>query len=311
MRLGIVGMLPNDFRAISYLHLETLRSLGLTGAAFHRDGNTLAEVRPVDAHRVQALYRDAEMELPQFGIGYRECLFDPDPQVRKGVIEKIKRGLDVARELAAHNCLIRTGSLNPRGSYSAARANHTATAYALLIESLRQIADHAETVGQVVVIETHLLTIMNSPETNVTVIRDVGSAQMRIVMDYVNHFQTLEQVYNSTARINHIFDIMGAVCPVGHCKDIRISDGLVLHIDEEIPGKGELDLATVLQRWHQLRPNGYMLLEHLHAHHEINPSDHPGRKLGWSPQEMATFALYEEAAQNVHRIAKEAGVPLD
>jgi len=311
MRLGIVGMLPNDFRAISYYHLETLQSLGLTGAAFHRDGGTLAEIRDVDCQRIQNLYREAGMDLPQFGIGYRECLFDPDAAVRKQVVDKIKRGIEVARGLDAHYCLIRTGSLNPRGSYSATPANHTPEAQALLIESLGEIAQKAEEVDQVIVIETHLLTIMNSPETNVAVIDEVGSDHLRIVMDYVNHFQTLEQVHNSTARINHIFDTMGAVCPVGHCKDIRIGDGLVLHIDEEIPGEGELDLAAVLRQWHELRPNGYMLLEHLRADHEINPPDHPGQKLGWSPQQMATFALYTQAAHNVQRIAREAGVPIE
>ncbi len=310
MRLGIVGMLPNDFRAISYLHLETLQNLGLTGAAFHRDGETLAEVQAVDCRRVRNLYREAGMDLPQFGIGYRECLFDPDPTVRKRVLNKIKRGIAVARELDAHNCLIRTGSLNPKGSYSASPANHTTEAHALLVDSLREIAAQAEAVDQVVVIETHLLTIMNSPETNVAVITEVGSDHLRIVMDYVNHFQTLEQVFHSTMRINHIFDVMGSVCPVGHCKDIRISEGLVLHIDEEIPGEGELDLATVLHRWHALQPDGYMLLEHLHAAEGINPPEHPGKKLGWSPQQMATFELYAQAARNVHRIADEAGVPI-
>ncbi|MCB0126893.1 MAG: hypothetical protein KDE58_31755, partial [Caldilineaceae bacterium] len=60
-------MLPNDFRAISYLHLETLQNLGLTGAAFHRDGETLAEVQAVDCRRVRNLYREAGMDLPQFG----------------------------------------------------------------------------------------------------------------------------------------------------------------------------------------------------------------------------------------------------
>lgn len=310
MRLGIVGMLPNDFRAMSYLHLETLQQLGLTGASFHRNGATLDEIQPQDCERLRKLYRNVGMDLPQFGIGYRECLFDPDPTVRRKVIDTIALGIEVAHALDAQHCLIRTGSRNPRGSYAASRANHTEEAHALLLDSLRKIATKAETIGQPVVIETHLLTIMNSPETNVAIINEIGSPQLRVVMDYVNHFQTLEQIQNSAARLHQIFDTMGTICPVGHCKDIRIGDGLVLHIDEEVPGEGELDLAIALQRWHQLHPDGYMLLEHLHADHEITPSDHPGRQLGWTPREMATFELYAKAARNVHRIAAEAGVPI-
>ena len=105
-------------------------------------------------------------------------------------------------------------------------------------------------------------------------------------MDYVNHFQSLHQVYHSTARLEHIFDVMGPICPVGHCKDIRMRDGLVVHIDEEVPGEGELDLETALRRWHELYPEGYMLLEHL-----------PAEK-------------YPLASQNVHRIAAAAGIEI-
>jgi sugar phosphate isomerase/epimerase len=310
MRLGIVGLLPNDFRAITPLHLETLQALGLTAASFHRDGEALAEITTADCDRVRAVYRETGMDLAQFGIGYKECLFDPDPTVRDRVVGKIERGVEVAHALGAHYCLIRTGSLSPRGSYSPARANHTPEARNLLVESLRRIARKAETVGQVIVIETHVLTIMNSPEMNVAIVNEVGSPQMQIVMDYVNHFQTLEQVYNSAARIDHIFETMGAVFPVGHCKDISVNEGFVLHMSEEVPGEGELDLTTLLQRWHALRPEGYMLLEHLSAKEGIDAADHPGQKLGWSPREMATFDLYAQAARNVQRIAAEAGVPI-
>jgi len=310
MRLGIVGLLPNDFRTITHAHLETLQALGLTAASFHRDGGALAEITTDDCQRVRTVYKESGMDLAQFGIGFKECLFDPDPAVRDQVVGKIERGLEVADALGAQHCLIRTGSLSPRGSYSPARANHTPEAHELLVESLRRVAKKAEQVGQIIVIETHVLTIMNSPETNVAVVNEVGSSQIQIVMDYVNHFQTLDQVYNSADRINHIFDTMGAVCPVGHCKDITVNDGFVIHMSEELPGDGELDLATMLRRWHELRPNGYMLLEHLSAKEESNRPDHPGQKLGWSPREMATFDLYERAAHNVQRIAREAGVPI-
>ena len=127
---------------------------------------------------------------------------------------------------------------------------------------------------------------MNSPETNVEVIQAVGSDRLGIVLDYVNHFQALHQVYDSAARINHIFDVMGPISLIGHCKDIRVRDGFVVHFDEAIPGEGELDLATAFHRWHGLYPDGYMMLEHL-------------------PLED-----YPLASQNAHRILRTAGIPV-
>lgn len=286
MRLGVVGMLPPDFRAITAKHLKAVQALNLTAACFHAPGDQLASVKTEECHKVKRLYTDMHIDLVQFGIGYGECLFDPDSATRNAVVRKIHRGLEVGRELGAQVVLIRTGSLNPAGSYSPSRKNHAPECLDLLVDTLRRVARKAESEGQTVVIESHVLTIMNSPETNVAVVEAVGSERIRIVMDYVNHFQTLSQIYDSAARINHIFDVMGPLCPVAHCKDITVRDGFVMHYEEEVPGEGELDLVTALRRWHALHPDGYMLLEHL-------------------PNE-----LYPLAAINTFHIADEAGVPV-
>ena len=284
MRLGVVGMLPADFRQINAEHLAAISALGLTGAAFHAPGDQLFDVSDAECAQVRAVIAAAGMDLPQFGIGYGECLFDPDQAVRNAVLRKIRRGVEVAAALGAGTCLLRTGSLSPTGSYSPCRDNHTPESWQRLIATLRSVCDKAEAEGVTIVLETHVLTIANSPETNVRIVKDVGSERMRIVMDYVNHFQTLTQVFSSTERINHIFDVMGPICPVGHCKDIKLTNGLVLHIDEELCGEGELDMTTALRRWHEAYPDGYMLLEHL-----------PNEK-------------YPQASANVHRILSEAGI---
>ncbi len=286
MRLGVVGMLPPDFREIGNQDLAAIKALELSGVAFHAPADQLVSISAEECHQVRDRIAAADMELPQFGIGFSECLFDPNPEVRDLVVGKIERGIEVARDLAAHTCLIRTGSLNPEGSYAPAKANRSPEARAQLVETLKRIAAKAEAEAVSIVIETHLLTIMGSPEINRDVLREVGSEQMGVVMDYVNHFQNLDQVYQSTQRLEQIFAIMNPIAPVGHCKDIKLSNGLVLHIDEEIPGDGELDIATALKLWHDAHPDGYMLLEHL-----------PNEK-------------YPRAAANVHRILADAKIPV-
>jgi sugar phosphate isomerase/epimerase len=284
MRLGVVGMLPGDFRAINQDHLAAVRALGLSGAGFHAAGDGLFEVTTEECAAVRQTFANAGMDLPQFGIGYSECLFDPDAAVRDRVLKKIERGIEVSAALGAGVCLLRTGSLNTSGSYFPDAANHTPQCWDLLVDTLQKVCAKAEAEDVTMVMETHLLTITDSPETNGRMVSDVGSDRMRIVMDYVNHFQTVKQVFASTERIDHIFDTMGHLCPVGHCKDIRFGKGLVLHIDEEIPGDGLLDLAQALSRWHGLDPDAYMLLEHL-----------PNEK-------------YPRAAANVHRVLADAGI---
>ena len=285
MRLGVVGMLPSDFREINNKHLESIKALKLTGAAFHAPGAMLAEVTTEECRTVRDTIAAAGMDLPQFGIGFSECLFDPDQTTRDTVVSTIERGIEVARDLSAFTCLIRTGSLNPQGSYCPARENLTPQAREQLVDTLKRVAAKAEAENVTIVIETHALTIMGSPEANRDILQAVGYDRVTVVMDFVNHFQNLDQVYNNAARLQHIFDIMNPISVVGHVKDIKLSPGLVLHIDEEIPGEGELDTALALKLWHDAHPDDYMLLEHL-----------PNEK-------------YPQAAANVHRILADAGIP--
>ena len=286
MRLGLVGFAPGDPRAITAEQLDRACALDVTSVCYHGPGDVLFDLTKADYERVNNLYDEKGLELAQFGVGYSECLFDPDKDTRAHVLRTIHRGIEVGVALRAGCVLIRTGSLNPTGSYNPSPENHKTERLETLVDTLRRVADKAEKEGMTIVVETHVLTIMGSPEINQQVIEAVGSDRMRVVMDYVNHFQSLEQVYNSTDRLNHIFDIMGPISAVGHVKDIKMSPGLVLHIDEEVPGAGVLDVATALQRWEQHHPEGYMLVEHL-------------------PEEKIANAVH-----NVRKIAQDAGVKI-
>jgi sugar phosphate isomerase/epimerase len=263
MRLGIDGMLPSDPRDITEEHLRAVRDLKLTGIGCRAAAAELFSITPAECDTLKARLRAAEIDLVQFALSFGECLFDPEPAVRDRLIELIGRGIEVGRSLDASFVLIRTGSLNPAGSYSPDPANHSPQARERLISTLRQVADKAEAEGVTVVIETHLLTLMDSPESNRDILAAVGSDRLAVVMDYVNHFQTMHQVFNSADRLNHIFDVMGPISGVGHCKDLIVDSGLTLHLVEKMPGRGQLDLVTALQRWEGQYPDGYMLLEHL------------------------------------------------
>ena len=285
MRLGVVGMMPSDVDEVSTKHLEAVRELDLTGISVGKGREQLFGTDGVACKRLRSLVSDFGMDLVQFNVGFGECLFHPQQEIRNRVLETIDRGIEVSNEMGAHVCLIRPGSMGA-SPYAISLENRKPGCQDRLVDTLGKVARKAETEGARVVVETHAVTLMDSPETNCEVLERVGSSSMGVVMDYVNHFQSLEQVYESTERLKHIFALMGPIAPVGHCKDIKFGDGLVIHIDEEVPGDGVLDLETALRCWHELRPDGYMLLEHM-------------------PDE-----LYPRASANVHRIAKQANIEI-
>ncbi|MXY28414.1 sugar phosphate isomerase/epimerase [Candidatus Poribacteria bacterium] len=264
MRLGVVG-LCGDFRTLTSDEIEKIKALEFTGLSFHFRSAEIPTVPPDACSRCVRMLEDANFDLVQFGITYEECLFHPDAAVREAAIASVQRGMATAASLNAHHYLFRPGSLNPDGAWTSHRDNHLPESMERLIETLKPIAAHAEQHELTLVMETHAVSIMGSPEICREVVERVGSDRLRIVMDFVNHFQTLLQVYNSEERLNHIFDVMGPVAPMAHIKDISVQNGLVLHLNEEVPGEGELELGVALKRFDELYPDGYGLIEHLPA----------------------------------------------
>ena len=84
------------------------------------DGVTQATV-----DRTRQLFVDAGMDFAQLIVGFGGCLFDPDPATRRNLVEQISDGIKLSQRVGAHVTLIRTGSLNPTGSYHpAAKTMH-------------------------------------------------------------------------------------------------------------------------------------------------------------------------------------------
>lgn len=264
MRLGIVG-LCGDFRTLTSEQIANIKALEFTGLSFHFPSAEIPSVPPDACRRCVEMLEAAKLDLVQFGITYNECLFHPNAAVREAAITSVQRGMATAAALKAHHYLFRPGSLNPDGAWTSHRDNYLPESMKRLIETLKPIAAHAEQHELTLVMETHAVSIMDSPETCREVVEQVGSERLRIVMDFVNHFQTLRQVYDSKDRLNHIFDVMGPVAPMAHIKDISVQNGLVLHLSEEVAGEGELDIGVALKRFDALYPDGYGLIEHLPA----------------------------------------------
>ncbi len=286
MRLGIVEMMPGDFRTWTKDHPRAVRDLGFTGFGFHLDGETAFEITPDDCRRYHEFMAGEGLDLAQFAILYKECLFSPDTAERETVTRKINRGTEIAAALGAQAFLLRPGSLNPAGSWTPHRDNHLPKCRDLLIETLKPIAGKAEQEGVILAMETHVVSIMDPPEKCRDIVAAVGSEHLRLIMDAVNHFRSIQTVYNSSDFLNYIFDTMGPLAPVAHLKDLKVSPGLVVHIDQEVPGEGELDLALMLQRFDALFPDGYGLIEHL-------------------PREKVPVAT-----ANIRRVAAECGVDI-
>src|SRR3954469_12465012 len=107
MRLGVVDMLPNDFRAYAPAQLSAITALGFTGFGCHLDGTLAFAITAADCAAFTALYTAVGLDLAQFSLTYGECLFSADQSIREQVMRKITRGIALADQLGAHALLIR------------------------------------------------------------------------------------------------------------------------------------------------------------------------------------------------------------
>ena len=74
MRLGIVEMMPGDFRTWTKDHTRAVHDLGFTGFGFHLDGETAFEITLDDCRRYHEFMAGKGLDLAQFAILYKECL---------------------------------------------------------------------------------------------------------------------------------------------------------------------------------------------------------------------------------------------
>ena len=86
--------------------MEAIRGLEFTGFGFHFSSDDVFDITTEDCEKYNQFMEDEGLDLVQFALTYGECLFDPDSAVRESVIRRINRGVEIARQIHAHSCLI-------------------------------------------------------------------------------------------------------------------------------------------------------------------------------------------------------------
>ena len=260
MYLGVSGMTPPDMRQIDAATVARIRDVGFSGVScFFTDplGTQEAEVR-----RVRDLLEAGGIRAAQANGKY-EVLIHPDEQRRREGIAAAQALCRCGRWVGAPNVYIRPGSMNPGGQWWPHPENHAPETVERLIKSLREVAAAAEQEGVVIAVEGHVVSTLNTPEITRDVIEAVGSPALRFNVDPVNYCGTLPEAYDSTAFLNHLFDVLGPYTVCAHAKDIRVEDRHVLHLSETLLGTGLLDQETFLRRFEEYCPDKYVLIEHL------------------------------------------------
>jgi len=259
MKLGVVGLLP-EWHAIDRAAAQAVRAAGFLGAAIII-GQPL-DADPADLRRVKTALDEAGLEAAQTN-GWYEVLVHPDEATRAQGIAGAQALVRIGRVLNAHNVYIRPGSINPHGPWFAHPDNHTPQTFDRLVDSLRQVAATAQAEGLPLALEGHVLSPLDTPERVRAVLDAVGSPALQFNLDAVNFIGSVAAVHDTRPTIERLFELLGPDIAAVHIKDCALEDDLVLHIHEVMLGAGTLDQGLILQRLQAVRPDVYVLIEHL------------------------------------------------
>jgi sugar phosphate isomerase/epimerase len=106
-------------------------------------------------------------------------------------------------------------------------------------------------------------TFPDSVDNYLDLIKAIGRDMFGVHLDPVNLIITPRQYFDTGTLIRECFDKLGQWVISCHAKDIILRNKLSLHLDETMPGTGNLDYAAYLSELAKLPPDTPLMLEHL------------------------------------------------
>jgi len=261
MKIGLLGLVWSDWTDVDYNKIRFAVELGFHGVGAHLTVPASTITDELAAH-VKSVYDAQNVPLLQLWGPY-PCIISPDESIRRAGIEGARDLIKLAAKMGVRESGVRPTSLNPRGDWWPHPDNYKPETEDRLVKSLVEILQTAEDHDIDVVLETHTTTTLNTAQTIRRVIERTGSKRLKVNLDPCNFVADLQIACNSKPMINEVFDILGEFIATIHVKDYYMEDRFTVHIAETVIGTGMMDFDTVLKRVHQVKPDGYVVIEHL------------------------------------------------
>jgi sugar phosphate isomerase/epimerase len=196
-------------------------------------------------------------------VGIWRNLITPDDSVRKANLAFAAEKLAVADAVGARCAVSYIGSYQADSDYAPARANLGREAFAACVETVRQLLDTVKPKRAKFALEMMQYSLPDSVDCYRDLIAAIDRPGFAAHLDPVNLIMTPRQYWESGALIRECFEKLGPWIVSCHAKDIVLHHQAALHLDEIIPGKGELDYRTYLLELDRLGGDVPLMLEHL------------------------------------------------
>ena len=267
MRLGGVDEWFGGWGNIDETVAKKIVDLGFTGMGLHYHGDPMEQSLD-DALQTKAILDDHGIEIVQFWGSY-PCLISTDESVRREAVRIVQNIVRRASEVGSLNASIRPTSLHPTRQWAPHPDNFLPETEDRMVKSLTEIGATADDYGIPVTLECAETTVLTNPAKIKRIIERTGSPWIKVNADVTNFAKDIPTIYNSTAMIDEVFDVLGPYIVTAHLKDVDLEPTHQVRFTEVVPGKGILDWDTLLRRFEALLPDGYALIEHLNDYDKV------------------------------------------
>jgi len=204
---------------------------------------------------------EAGMEVCQI-MAFSFNPLSPERAKQEKQRQMLEQAIAMAPETGCPILLINGGNYDPSGFRRGHGDNFTEAALDHAARELAPVARLAESHGARLAIEPFIQCVVHSPERFLALQEKVGSPALTLNLDLCNFF-TYEDMWRPKETAERICQALAGQYVVVHAKDLIVSEGVHIHIDETPLGAGVTDWDTALRFIAKDLPaDGYVVVEH-------------------------------------------------
>lgn len=223
-----------------------------------------AQIDPGLIERIRRSAQDNALEIVAINGTFN--MIHPDPAVRRRGIERFPVLAKAAHQLDCPILSLCTGTNDPDDMWRWHPANASAKSWQALLQAMAELLPVAEQYGLYLGIETEASNVISSAERARSLIDELRSPWLKIIMDCANLFPRKRAWPDDVAPvIQRAFDLLGPDVILAHGKDIEASDEIIF----TSPGRGIIDYDLFLRLLRQYKYPGGMLLHGIKSENEI------------------------------------------
>ncbi len=222
------------------------------GGPFPSDEDVLAYARAA---------READIVIAEVGAWGRNYVSEDEAERQRAIEESISL-LAMAERLGAR-CLVNSAGWrrNPAENFSEAT-------FRQIVEAAQTILDAVNPVRTSFTLELVPDIFPYSCDSYLELLRAVDRPGFAVHFDLANIAVTPYLCYHSAELIAECMEKLGPQIRSCHAKDVIVTKGMVVHIDEIRPGLGCLDYPALIRALNRLDPDMPLMMEHLSSNEE-------------------------------------------